>query len=67
MRIWSVLKDEGSRFENLVASHLLKHCHYQEYVGGYAMELRFVRDTDGREIDFIVLPSKTLVTELGLP
>ena len=52
---WSRVDDAGARFENLVAGHLLKYCHLVEDTEGHAMELRFVRDTDGREIDFVVL------------
>ncbi len=52
---WSRVDDPGPRFENLVAGHLLKYCHLIEDTQGHAMELRFVRDTDGREIDFVVL------------
>jgi predicted AAA+ superfamily ATPase len=52
---WSHVQDGGDRFENLVASQLLKFCHYQEDVEGHKMELRFLRDIDKREIDFVVL------------
>ena len=52
---WSRVDDPGARFENLVAGHLSKYCHLVEDTEGYAMELRFLRDTDGREIDFVVL------------
>jgi hypothetical protein len=52
---WSMVPDPGPRFENLVAAQLLKHCHWQEDVEGYRMELRFLRDTDGREVDFVVM------------
>jgi hypothetical protein len=38
-----------------VASQLLKYCHWQEDTLGHTMELRFLRDTDKREIDFVVL------------
>lgn len=55
---WSTVKDTGAKFENLVASHLLKYCHFIEDTEGYAMELRYLRDTDGREIDFVVLKDK---------
>ena len=55
---WSQITDEGARFENLVASQLLKYCHFVEDTTGHAMELRFVRDTDKREIDFVVLKDK---------
>lgn len=52
---WSLVEDEGARFENFVASHLLKYCHFLEDTEGVAMELRFLRDTDRREVDFVVL------------
>ena len=52
---WSLCKEPGARFENLVASQLLKYCHYMEDTEGYGMELRFIRDHDKREIDFVVL------------
>ena len=52
---WSQVRGEGERFENLVASHLLKYCHYVEDTQGFTMELRFIRDFDRREIDFVVL------------
>lgn len=55
---WSEVQDEGARFENLVASQLLKYCHWIEDTEGHAMELRFIRDTDKREIDFVVLKDR---------
>ncbi len=55
---WSSVDKEGARFENLVASHLLKYCHFHEDTEGDAMELRYLKDTDGREIDFVVLKNK---------
>lgn len=55
---WAEIESDGARFENFVASQLLYYCHFQEDVNGYDMELRFVRDTDLREIDFVVLKNK---------
>jgi predicted AAA+ superfamily ATPase len=52
---WSQVTDPGRRFENLVASNLLKYCHFIEDTEGDSMELRFLRDTDRREVDFVVL------------
>lgn len=52
---WSQVTTEGERFENFVACQLLKYCHFIEDTEGYKMELRFIRDTDKREIDFVVL------------
>lgn len=55
---WAQNENPGALFENLVASHLLKYCHFREDTEGYKMELRFLRDTDKREIDFVVLQNK---------
>jgi predicted AAA+ superfamily ATPase len=55
---WSQVTDLGLRFENMMASHLLKFCHYHEDVNGHEMELRFLRDTDKREVDFVVMKDK---------
>ncbi len=52
---WSEIAEPGLRFENLVASQLLKYCDYQHDVEGYKMELRYIRDTDKREVDFVVI------------
>ncbi|MCB0329780.1 MAG: ATP-binding protein [Bdellovibrionales bacterium] len=52
---WAAISSSGSRFENLVACQLLKFCHFREDTEGHDMELRFLRDTDGREVDFVVL------------
>lgn len=57
---WSVVPDEGPRFENLVACHLLKWVHYEQDTRGRDLELRYFRDTDAREVDFVV-------TERGKP
>jgi predicted AAA+ superfamily ATPase len=55
---WSAVEERGARFENLVASHLLKYCHFKQDTEGYRMELQFIRDTDKREVDFVVLQNK---------
>jgi len=52
---WSMVPEPGARFENLVAAQLLKYCHWVEDTEGHEMELRFLRDTDKREVDFVVL------------
>lgn len=52
---WSNVRDKGQSFENMVASHLLKFCHFKENKEGCKMDLRFIRDTDKREIDFVVM------------
>ena len=55
---WSNIEEMGFRFENLVASQLLKYCHLLEDTKGYRMELRYIRDTEKREVDFVVLKEK---------
>lgn len=58
---WSEITDnDGAKLENVVASHLLKLCHYLNDVDGHKTDLHFLRDIDGREVDF-------LVTEGGKP
>jgi len=52
---WSIAPTDSQRFENLVASHLLKWVHWNEDTEGWNMELRYFRDTDGREVDFVIL------------
>ncbi len=50
-----VIGDDGARFENLVATHLLKRLHFIEDREGHRCELRYLRDKEGREIDFVIL------------
>lgn len=52
---WSVCEEKGTKFENLVACQLLKYCHFIEDTQGHRMELRYLRDIDRREIDFVVM------------
>ena len=52
---WSVVPEPGARFENLVASHLLKWVEYQIDTQGRELELRYFRDIDRREVDFVVI------------
>jgi predicted AAA+ superfamily ATPase len=52
---WTMVSDRGARIENFVASHLLKYCHFHEDYNGHKMELRYIKDVEDREVDFIVL------------
>ena len=52
---WSVVAEPGARFENLMASHLLKWVEYQIDTQGRTLELRYFRDIDGREVDFVIV------------
>ncbi|MFC1869600.1 ATP-binding protein [Thermodesulfobacteriota bacterium] len=51
---WTVVKDIGPRFENLTACHLLKYCHFMSDTEGRDLELRYFRDIDKREVDFVI-------------
>ncbi|MGD9153371.1 MAG: ATP-binding protein [Gammaproteobacteria bacterium] len=55
---WSEIENQAARFENLIASHLLKYCNYLSDTGHGNFELRFLRNKDGQEIDFILLKNK---------
>ncbi|HAK97192.1 MAG TPA: AAA family ATPase [Planctomycetes bacterium] len=57
---WTDIEDPGARFENMVAAHLLKAVHAWSDVGYGAFDLRYWRDKDGNEVDFVV-------TERGRP
>lgn len=51
---WTLAPEDGARFENLTACHLLKWVHCQQDTEGLDLELRYFRDKDGREVDFVV-------------
>lgn len=55
---WLPVRDEGARFENMVAFHLLKECHFLDDTEGLDAELRFFRDIEGREVDFVQLTDR---------
>ncbi len=55
---WSLVPDMAVRFENLVACHLLKWIHYEVDSKARDLELRYFRDVDGREVDFVVLEDR---------
>jgi len=55
---WSLVPDMSCRFENLVACHLLKWVHFEADSKGRDLELRYFRDVDGREVDFVVLEGR---------
>lgn len=51
---WAQNEDEGKRFENLVASHLLKSVHLWTDLGYGAYDLRYIRNKEKKEIDFLI-------------
>ena len=50
--------DAGARFENAVACHLLRRCHYLEDVEGEHAVLHYVRDKEKREVDFLTVRNR---------
>jgi hypothetical protein len=52
---WTLVPEPGPRFENLVAAHLLKWVDFEQDTKGRDLELRYFRDVDGREVDFVVV------------
>ena len=52
---WTLVPNMPQRFENLVASALLKWVHFRQDVHGEELDLRYFRDVDGREVDFVLV------------
>ncbi|MBI2070920.1 MAG: ATP-binding protein [Elusimicrobia bacterium] len=50
---WSEVTGAAARFENMVASHLLKLAHWLHDREGYRTGLYFLRDSSKREVDFL--------------
>jgi predicted AAA+ superfamily ATPase len=57
---WCTVSEPGPRFEDMVACHLLKWVFFLQDTQGRDLELRYFRDVDRREVDFVV-------TENGRP
>ncbi|MEO8233252.1 MAG: ATP-binding protein [Ignavibacteriota bacterium] len=51
---WSEVENEGARFENMIASHLLKFTNYLLETEGYKTGLFYLRNVDKKEVDFLV-------------
>ncbi len=55
LRDWSGLVDEGPRVETFIACHLLKAVEGWTDLGLGVFELRYIRDKEKREVDFVVI------------
>jgi len=55
---WSLVAEMPRRFENLVASHLLKWMHFEQDTKGREVDLAYFRDIDGREVDFVITENR---------
>jgi len=51
---WSTVEDQGARYENFIASHLLKVIQFWQDYGLGRYELYYIRDKEKREVDFVV-------------
>ena len=51
---WVEIEDEAKRFENLIALHLYKAVTLWKSFGCGNFGLSYIRDKDGREVDFLV-------------
>jgi hypothetical protein len=51
---WSQVEEPAARFENMVASHLLKAAHAWSDLGHGEFELHYLRDREKREVDFLL-------------
>ncbi|MBI2920049.1 MAG: ATP-binding protein [Planctomycetes bacterium] len=52
---YGAVPDLAAKFENLVALHLLKACHYWTDTGEGNFDLFFLRDKEKHEIDFLIV------------
>ena len=58
LRDWSGVVEEGGRAETLIACHLLKAIEGWTDLGFGDFELRYVRDKQKREVDFLVVKDR---------
>lgn len=52
---WSTVANTGQKYENFIASHLLKAVHFWTDTGLGVFDLRFIRTKDQEEVDFVVI------------
>lgn len=55
---WSEIEYKGARFENVIAFHLLKYCNLITDLGYGDLNLRYLRNKEQKEIDFLILKDK---------
>ena len=51
---YSEVKNESNKFENMIANHLLKFCHFWTDTGYGVFELYCLRNKNKEEIDFLI-------------
>lgn len=55
---WTLPPKDAQRFENLVAVHLKKWVDFEADAKGRDLELRYFRDVQGREVDFVIVENR---------
>ena len=55
---WTEAENIGSKFENMVACHLLKACHYWTDTGDGNFDLHYLRNKEKQEVDFLIVNDK---------
>lgn len=55
---WTLPQKDAQRFENLVAVHLKKWVDFESDAKGRDLELRYFRDVQGREVDFVIVENR---------
>ncbi len=55
---YTEIQDEGALYENIIANHLYKSCHYWTDAGYGSFELHYVRTKQQIEIDFLITCNK---------
>jgi predicted AAA+ superfamily ATPase len=56
-----VKKDEGARFENLIANALLRKLHLGQDLRGEKSQLFYVKDKEKREVDFLTVIDNKII------
>lgn len=51
---WIYAKNEAQKYENLIASHLIKACNLWKDSGYGNAEVWYIRNFDGNEVDFLI-------------
>jgi predicted AAA+ superfamily ATPase len=55
---WSEVENPGPRFENMIACHLLKGCHFWTDIGAANLDLFYLRNKEKQEVDFLITKNK---------
>jgi predicted AAA+ superfamily ATPase len=55
---WTECENDAAKFENMVASHLLKSCHFWEDTGEGTFNLHYLRNKEKHEVDFLIVKNK---------